>query len=70
VPYYLTPTDVPCLTHIRHLPRNYGYVIRREANIYINGMASITHFYQNAYASVKKNIKKSRFAQNYVGTTT
>ena len=46
LPYYLAPIDIPYLITHQFLPRNYGYVIRREAIIRRYLLASITYLYQ------------------------
>ena len=55
LPYYLISNSVPYLITHQVLPRNYGYVIRREAQYYTNLPASLTHLYQFLHTHVKKN---------------
>ena len=56
LPYYLISNSVPYLITHQVLPRNYGYVIRHEANIRKNPLASLTHLYQFSHIYVKKNL--------------
>jgi len=70
LPYYLAPIDIPYLITHQVLPRNYGYVIRREAIIRRYLFASITFLYQIAtFLSRKISQKSDNFFALLVGQT-
>ena len=70
LPYYLAPIDIPYLITHQVLPRNYGYVIRREAINLRHLLASIAYLYQTAtFPSRKISQKSDKFFAHIVSQT-
>ena len=66
LPYYLISNSVPFLITHQVLPRNYGYVIRREAKIHKKPPTSLIYLYQIYHIHVKKNFSNYTFFLDYL----